>query len=206
MNSPRCMAAQNRCTTSVTIRSEIPRHRRLRSPPPRSTSPSPTHTPRRRIGQRADRRRRLALGLGLATTGALLNHGGRTGQEVPRSAGCCDHRENPRIGLRTRSDVVRGSSCASSADLSSARSGAGPAGCRMRVLTPKRSLPESRANRRSRFPRSPRRRASRRRTYVVIPSRPGPSVGGVSSFCLRIRTATGQPFAPRDSVAPECSW
>ena len=28
----------------------------------------------------------------------------------------------------------------------SARSGAGPAGCRMRVLTPKRSLPESRAN------------------------------------------------------------
>jgi hypothetical protein len=33
-----------------------------------------------------------------------------------------------------------------------------------------------------------------------------PSVGGVTSFRLRIRTATEQPFAPRDSVAPECSW
>ena len=96
MNSPRCMAAQNRCTTSVTIRSEnlaidASVH------PTTIDEPLPNSAPRRRIGQRADRRGRLALGLGFATTGALLNHGRRTGQEVPRSAGCCDHRENPRV-------------------------------------------------------------------------------------------------------------
>ena len=95
MNSPRCIAAQNRCTTSVTIRSENLAIDRLRSPrhdrraPPQVTPPSSDRTARRSP-------RRLALGLGFATTGALLNHGGRTTQKVPRSAGCCDHRENPR--------------------------------------------------------------------------------------------------------------
>ena len=38
------------------------------------------------------------------------------------------------------------------------------------------------------------------------PFSPRPSVGRVTSFPLRIRTATEPPFAPRDSVAPECSW
>ena len=113
--------------------------------------------------------------------------------------------EFPSCSPNSRSTPVCGATLEPGA-LRSARSGAGPAGCRMRVLTPKRSLPESRANRRSRFPRSPRRRASRRQTYVVIPSRPRPSVGGVTSLCLRIRTATEQPFAPRDSVVQECSW
>jgi hypothetical protein len=36
-----------------------------------------------RAGQRADRRGRLALGLGFATTGALLNHGAQMTWEVP---------------------------------------------------------------------------------------------------------------------------
>ena len=99
-DSPRCMAAQNRCTTSVTIRSENRRHRRLRSPHHDRDEPLPNSHPPSSDRQRADRRGRLALGLGFATTGALLNHGGRTGQEVPRSAGCCDHRENPRDAER----------------------------------------------------------------------------------------------------------
>jgi hypothetical protein len=36
-----------------------------------------------RAGQRADRRGRLALGLGFATTGALLNHGAQMTWKVP---------------------------------------------------------------------------------------------------------------------------
>ena len=121
--------------------------------------------------------------------------------------------DNANLSCALRADTATatptGSGRAAGADHTplSARSGAGQAGCRMRVLTPERSLPESRANRRSRFLRSSRRRASRRQTYVVIPSRPALRSGGrVASFRLRIRTARGRPFAPRDSVAPECSW
>jgi hypothetical protein len=98
MNSPGAIAAQNRCTTSVTIRSENCAITRFRSP--RSGEKPHGHPAPGR--QRADRRERLALGLGYATTGALLNHQTRMTQKVPPTGRVCDHRADPRNAQRTR--------------------------------------------------------------------------------------------------------
>ena len=72
----------------------------------------------------------------------------------------------------------------------------GPAGCRMRVLTPKRTLPGSRANRDALH--------GVRHMWLPLLTPPFGRQGHfVSSW---IRTATEPPFEPRDSAAPECSW
>lgn len=73
MNSPRAIAAQNCCTTSVTIRSENRAITRLRSPAQHGNLAGP--------GSRSDSAPIAAgaspSGLGYATTGALLNHRAR---------------------------------------------------------------------------------------------------------------------------------
>jgi hypothetical protein len=106
------MAAQNRCTTSVTIRSENLAIDPYVHPATIDELLPKSRPSRRRIGQRA-----------------LLNHGGRTAPELPRSAGSCDHRENPRFGLCDAAGAAQRLSGVGGVRLSMAfcdRSGASP--------------------------------------------------------------------------------
>jgi hypothetical protein len=73
MNSPRAIAAQNCCTTSVTIRCENCAITRLRSPSQHGNLAGPSSRPDSApIAAPAS-----PYGLGFATTGALLNHEAR---------------------------------------------------------------------------------------------------------------------------------